>query len=89
MLDRYTSKYGSHARPLGIANYLHQVSVPHFLKTLNSSVFIPKLTNMYVIPHFKNSKERGNDISFKYFVGSRLVLRKPYNEVYYLAITIE
>ena len=29
-----------------LTNYLYQISVPRSLKTLNSSVFIPKLTNM-------------------------------------------
>ena len=35
--------------------------VPGSLKTLNSSVFIPKLTNMHVVPYFKNLTERGDD----------------------------
>ena len=33
---------------------------------------------MYVLPRFENLKERGNDICYKQFVGSRLVSRKPY-----------
>ena len=51
-------------------------------------ILFPRLSMMYyVLLHFDSFIERGNDIRHKLFASPGLLARKPYFEVYVLAIT--